>query len=200
MKYLSDKKVRAVIYIMLIIVADLFNNGGPASFIIVFFQGVCAILLLYTLYSMIMDRYRRVEDKVMGTLGRFIMRFFAPIAGRMARRLHKNSSFVVGTDRFEYVGHSFRRDKKKRRKLRKINFSGAVNNCEKVRLAYVKYLLSSVERGMEFTYADTPYEIDVKLDTADDKVLFDTYVGVRYKEKYVTDTNTADKCVQISDK
>ncbi|MBQ6789645.1 MAG: hypothetical protein IJO81_05615 [Clostridia bacterium] len=149
---------------------------------------------------MIMERYRRVEDKVMGTLGRFIMRFFAPIAGRMSRRMLKNSSYVVGTDRFEYVGHSFRRGKKKKRKLKRISFSDAGDNGEKVRLAYVKYLLRSAEKGSDFTYADTPYEIDGKIDTADDKVLFDTYVGVRYKEKYETDTNTADKCVQISDK
>ncbi len=199
MKFLSDKKVRAVVYILLITVAGIFNNGGPASFVIVFFQGICAILLLYTVYSMIMDRYRKVEDKVMGALGRFIMRFFAPIAGRMARRSYKNSNYVVGTDRFEYVGRGLRRDKKKRRKLRKINFSDASDDGEKIRLAYVKYLLHSAEKGCEFTYADTPYEIDDKLDIAKDKLLFDSYVGVRYNGKCTLDAETAHHCIDISE-
>lgn len=200
MRYLSDKKIRVILFMLLIVIAGLFNDGGPVSFIIVFFQGICAILLLYTLYSMIMDRYRRVEDKVMGALGRFIMRFFAPLAGKMARRVHKNSSFVVGTDRFEYVGRFFKRDKKKKRKLKRINIKDASDESEKIRLAYVKYLLRSAEKGNELTYADTPYEVDEKIGVEDDKLLFDSYVDVRYRKEGVTDKDTVTRCIRISEK
>lgn len=197
MKYLSDKRVRAVMYVLLIVVAQLFNNGGATGFLIVFFQAVCTLLLLYTLYSMIRDRYRTVEDEVMGKLGRFIMRFFSPLARNMARRAYRNSNFVVGTDTFQFVGIGKRREKRKKQKLQRINLSEIEDNREKVRLSYVKYILCEAEKGRDFTASDTPYEIDGKLNVNEDKLLFDSYVGVRYGEKCLIDSETVKQCIDI---
>ena len=198
MKYLSDKRIRAVAYVLLIVFADFFNDGGATGFLIVFFQAVCAILLLYTLFSMIRDRYRKVEDRIMGTIGRFIMRIFAPFAGKMSKRAYRNRNYVIGTDSFQFIGRGKRKEKKKKRKIQKINLSDTEDGKEKVRLAYVKYVLCEAEKGGDFTVSDTPYEIDGKLNLDEDKILFDSYVGVRYGEVYLVDNETVRQCVYIS--
>ncbi len=198
MKFLSNKKIKLIIYGLLIVFVDFFNQDTTSGMIVVFTQAVLAVMLIYTIYSMIMDRFRKSEEKIKNAIGRFIVKLFGPLSKRIVYGAHKKSSFVVGSSKFEFMGR-FERPKKKAKRIRpkKLSLDDCEGNADTVRKLYIKYILSSITRGKDYTHAETPFEIENKIENDDVGVLFDSYVDARYNDSSDIDDEIVQKCRDI---
>ena len=199
MRFLSDKRIRALVYVLLITAVEFFDNGGTTAFMVAFIQCVLAIMMLCTVYSIIMDRFKDKHEQMKTALGRFIVRIFAPLAKKMQKSAQRKSNFVFGTDKFEFLGRSQKENgKKKRRKRVRLDPDACEDNREKIRLLYTGYVLKAADEGEEVSVSDTPFEICEKINSTGDDVLFDSYVEVRYADGCQVSDDTARECARIA--
>jgi len=200
MKLFSDRRIRLILLLFVIAGAEAIGTGGVFGTFAVFCEVLAFIWLVCTLFAMLRDRKQQSGISIGGIIYKAAMRLLSPVVKRIRRNSDRKTRFVKGTDTVEFLktGKKERRSKR-RSKKQKIDIDREAENREKVRLSYIKYVLSAAERGRDITYSDTPFEIREKDGKEGTEKLFEVYSGVRYGNEYSVSDADAELCKAIAE-
>lgn len=196
---LSDRRVRIAVLIFVIAGAEAIGSTGAFGTLAVFAEITAFLWLVWTLFAMLRDRKRKSTFSIGDVIYKAVMRVLSPALKRIRRKNDRRCHFVKGTDKVEYVRSAKQKGRLHRVKKRKICIDSEEENTEKVRLSYVKYVLSAAERGTGITYADTPFEIKDKDGKEGTERLFELYSEVRYGDRPAVSDADAKLCKTIAD-
>lgn len=113
---------------------------------------------------------------------KFLSGVFEPIRNKLRERYNRKQKFLKGVDESKLIFNFNIIDKLKNKlKLRqKLNFNHSTSNIEKIRLLYIKLVLTLIEKDYEIRYSHTPREIKSNTNCGEGDVLFDVYEQARY--------------------
>ncbi len=200
MNIFENRKTRIIVLTAFITVMGLFAENSAFGTLITFVQASAALVLLWTVYTIIRDRYRKNEEIIDGFIARIFIKIFGPAVRRIFRASDRQTKYIIGSDTLEYSGFFSRLGIKrtKRKKKEKVSVKDAGDVRKAVRLTYVTYILKALEKGRDVTVVQTPSEIKDMLSHDGGGELFDVYEKARYSVKEEVSRSELDSCKRIS--
>ena len=155
------------------------KNQSAAHFLTVV-EIVLMLFVLRVFFSLTKKRIVFLAKKAKELLKKALAPIIAKIRGRHGRR-----KFVRGSDEKRLVFNFGIMDKLKDRlkPRKKTSLKNISSNAEKIRLLYIRLILTLIDRHYRVKHSHTPKELKTDLaqmDRNESDILFDTYENVRY--------------------
>jgi hypothetical protein len=161
-----------------------------------------AVFLAWTIFSLAKNRAKAIYAKTKKVLANAIKRMFKPFIEKFLERQKRKQKFVRGLDENKIIFdfHVMDRLKNRLKPKKKLDLKHVSSNAEKIKLLYIKFILTLAKKNHAVKYSSTPKEIKNNLGNGDD-ILFDTYEQVRYDADENIDVldNTVELCENAVD-
>lgn len=153
------------------------DNPSLARFLIVL-EYLLLILVIWKLISII-SIY--IAPLLRGAK-KYLSGVFEPIRNKLRERYNRKRKYIKGSDESKLILNFSIIDKIKNKfKLRqKLNFKHSVSKVERIRMLYIKLVLTLIEKNYEIRYSHTPREIKSNINYSEGDTLLDVYEQVRY--------------------
>jgi len=186
-KHKENKKkaaiIRIIIYAAAAAVVHFLSVNMPGESLRRFLT-VVEIVLFAVILRAIVSLVHAPAKKLLKQFTKAINKIFKPYLDKIREKLAKGRKFVKGSDEKNLIWNFnlniVNRLKNKLKLRKKLDFRHSSSNAEKIRLLYIKLILTLREKHHKIKYSSTPKEIKENLDHRENDVLFEVYEKIRY--------------------
>jgi hypothetical protein len=199
----KKKIIKITVYAALIIILQVLSanvkNRSAARFMAVA-EIVLAVLISKAVLSLSKNRVKIIGRK----LKEILKKTFGPILNKIREMSGRRRRFVRGSDekRLVFNFNIIEKLKNKLKLRKKLDLKHSSSNIEKIKLLYIKLILTLMEKHHKVKYSHTPKEIKNNLKDDNKELLFDIYEKARYDDEntmYISN-ETVKLCENITDK